>query len=373
MKIAVRAASYMFVSGLLAAGTIGACNGDDSSPGVVSGGNNDSGTTSSDAGANDNDTGTVKLPPGTDAGGTDAGGGADTSVAADSSPGTDATSPADSSAADTGSATDAAHASDTSIADSSATDSSSGDAADGAAPQTFCGSQTGLDFCEDFDNGNPLSLDAGTADFWTALVSTGTELALSTAQAASPPSSLLVALPDGTVNGDRSAKVVKMITPTNGVSQAIYEFDMYIATVPLANTGGFATDFQFQDDNGSDTFGFRIGVFSNTTGFDHADLEHNHPSLGGSDDITSPVGITFGAWNHVKMVVAYSALANDGGNNVAFQLYLNRSTTADLNANYPAPFPKATFARFAAGVVYAFDAQNKGWSIYYDNFTLKLQ
>ena len=73
------------------------------------------------------------------------------------------------------------------------------------------------------------------------------------------------------------------------------------------------------------------------------------------------------------MVVAYSALADDGGNSVAFQLYINRSATADVNANYPAPFSKAAFARFAAGMVYAFDGTNKDWGIYYDNFTLKLQ
>ena len=73
------------------------------------------------------------------------------------------------------------------------------------------------------------------------------------------------------------------------------------------------------------------------------------------------------------MAVAFSALASDGGNSVSFQLYLNKSATAALNANYPAPFSKAAFARFAAGMVYAFDATNKDWGIYYDNFTLKLQ
>ncbi len=179
---------------------------------------------------------------------------------------------------------------------------------------------------------------------------------------------------NGPANTDQSAKVVEWLTPTGGVAQAIYEFDMYIDTVPLANVGGFATDFQFLDTNGgSDQFGFRIGVFANATGFDHADLEHNHPTLGGSDDITSPIAITAKAWNHVKMSVAFSALANDGGNSVSFQLYLNKSATAAVNANYPAPFSKAAFARFAAGMVYAFDATNKDWGIYYDNFTLKLQ
>jgi hypothetical protein len=357
MKLAVRAASYMVVSGMLAAGSIGACSSDDSSTGGGGGGNGDSGTTpSADAGNGvDNDTGTVVQNPGPDSSVADSStGAADTSV-----PAKDSSTPADSSPG-----TDA---SDANVADSTP-------GPDSALPQTFCGKQTGLDFCDDFDTTDPLSLDGGLLSAWTQTVGSTDELALSTAQAASAPSSLLVQLADGAVNGDRSAKVVKMITPTNGVSQAIYEFDMYIATVPLFNTGGFATDFQFDDTaGGSDQFGFRIGVFSNTTGFDHADLEHNHPVLGGNDDITSPIGITAGAWNHVKMVVAFSALANDGGNNVAFQLYLNKSATADVNANYPAPFAKAAFARFAAGMVFAFDPTNKDWGIYYDNFTLKLQ
>jgi hypothetical protein len=189
----------------------------------------------------------------------------------------------------------------------------------------------------------------------------------------SPPDSLLVQLQDGPANTDQSAKVVEMITPTNGVKQAIYQFDIYIATVPLANVGGFATDFQFLDTSGAtDQFGFRIGVFANTSGFDHADLEHNHPTLGGPDDIISPIAITAGAWNHVEMVVAYSQGA-DGGDEVAFQLYLNHSATPAVDSTFAAPFATAPFARFAAGMVYAFDPTNKDWGIYYDNFTLKLQ
>ena len=275
MKIAVRAASYMVVSGMLAAGSIGACNGDDNSGLSGSGGGNgDSGTTSSspDAGAQSSDTGTGTSP------GLDASQGADTSVASDSGSGLDSSSPGDASKT-----TDAG-----SDAGSNASDASDGSTAD-AAPQTFCAGQTGLDFCEDFDDANPLSLDAGAPDYWTALVGTTAEVAVSSAQYSSAPNSLLVQLADGPANTDQSAKVVKMITPASGVTQAIYEFDMYIASVPLFNTGGFATDFQFDDvGTATDQFGFRIGVFSNTTGFDHADLEHNHPVLGGNDDITSP-------------------------------------------------------------------------------------
>lgn len=246
------------------------------------------------------------------------------------------------------------------------------DAAEAGPALTFCQTQSGLNFCADFDEPGALSPDAG-ALAWTSIVGSSAEVALSTAQAASPPDSLLVQLQNGPASPDQSAKVVEMITPASGVAQAIYQFDMYIATVPLANVGGFATDFQFLDTaGGTDQFGFRIGVFANTSGFDHADLEHNHPTLGGSDDIVNSIPITAGAWNHVEMVVAYSQ-ASDGGNEVAFQLYINNSTTPAVDSTFPAPFAKAAFARFAAGMVYAFDSTNKDWGIYYDNFTLKLQ
>ena len=248
------------------------------------------------------------------------------------------------------------------------------DASEASATATFCQTQSGLAFCADFDEPGALSPDAGAAD-WTSVVGTAAELSLSTAQSVSPSDSLLVALQNGPANTDQSAKVVEMITPANGVTQAIYQFDIYIETVPLANVGGFATDFQFLDTNGgTDQFGFRIGVFANTTGFDHADLEHNHPTLGGADDIVSPIPITAGAWNHVEMAVAYSTGQDAGsGDTVSFQLFLNHSITATVNSEFPAPFAKAAFARFAVGMVYAFDPTNKDWGIYYDNFTLKLQ
>jgi hypothetical protein len=357
MKRAVRAAKYIAICGVVTAGGIGACSSDDSSTPNTNNTPADGGT----------DTGTVST--------TSMDSGKDTSVVVSSSPDS---STADTGTISTGSGGDAGSG-DTGAPDS-ATDSATADAGsteDAAPTPSFCQSQAGLAFCDDFDLADSLELDGGAAVAWSSLVGTPQEVAISSAQSASAPSSLLVQLVDGDGGpgtGDQSAKVVKMITPTNGVSQAIYEFDIYIASYPLANVGGFATDFQFDDTaGGSDQFGFRIGVFANTTGFDHADLEHNHPVLGGSDDITPSIPITAGAWNHVKMVVAYSATGNDGGNGVAFQLYVNQNATAAVDAIYPAPFAAAPFARFAAGMVYAFDGVNKDWGIYYDNFTLKLQ
>ncbi len=361
MKRAVRAAGYIAISGLVTLGGLGACSSDDSNP--VVGGGQDSGAPGADAGA---DVIGVVTPP-ADSGGADTGstGGGDTGVA--------------DAGVDSGAPDDSGQDATTPVDGAGGGDAGAADAADSAVGPSFCQAQVGLAFCDDFDLAGSLSLDGGAATAWSQVVSNGTEVAISSAQAKKAPNSLLVALPNGPLpdgggNTDQSAKVVKMITPANGVTQAIYEFDMYIDTVPLANVGGFATDFQFDDTaGGSDQFGFRIGVFANTSGFDHAELQHNHPVLGGPDDIISSIPITAHAWNHVKMVVAFSALANDAGDSVAFQLYIDDSATAAVDQSYPAPFTKAAFARFAAGMVYSFDGTNKDWGIYYDNFTLKLQ
>lgn len=345
-------ARFVALAGALSLVGIAACSGDDS--GATPPAGDDSGSTSNPDGGSTT---------------TDSGSGGDSTT----------TNPDSGQKVDSGTQSDTGTPqSDTGTGSETGSGTDSGDASDGAAAKSFCQSQAGLDFCNDFDLPNPLSSDPDAgANAWSAVVGSAAEVATSTVQAKSQPNSVLISLPLGSVNGDRSAKVVKMITPSAGVAQAIYEFDLYIDHVPANGAGGFATDFQFSDTSaGSDRFGFRIGLFSKAVDggvvFDHADVEHNHPDLGGGDDIISPINITAGAWNHVKMVVAYGAGA-DGGNEVAFQLFLNGATTADVNATYPAPFAKAPFARFAAGMVFAFDGQNKDWGLYYDNFTLKLQ
>ncbi len=371
MKQTFRAARYIAISSisaLLATGGLTGCDSDSSSS---TEGNVDAGPTADGGERNANDASVQEnMDAGIDTGRTLDTGLQETGLVPTADGGISTAADASSTALDSAAA-DAA-----TIVVDAGVDSALPDAAIEASTQSFCQGQSGLDFCADFDEANALSPDASLASAWTQLVGTPAELTLSTAQASSAPNSLLALLARGP-DPDHSAKVVKMITPSNGVTQAIYEFDMYIANVPAAaagvNPGGFATDFQFDDSPGNDSFGFRIGVFSNGTGFDHADLEHNHPDLGGPDDITSPIALSAGAWQHVKMVVAYAAVPLDGGNDVAFQLYLNRSAVPDVNAIYPAPFGKAPFARLAAGMVYAFQATEKDWGIYYDNFTLKVQ
>jgi hypothetical protein len=302
---------------------------------------------------------------------------------------TDSAADAGSDAHDSAAPSDASDASDSTVTDApsdgAAEAADAGDAdADAGPALTFCQSQAGLNFCNDFDLDilNPLATDGGASSSWTQTVGTPSELSVGAPDsgAASPPNALDVDMPAGppATNGDRSIKVVEQLTPTTGLSQAIYEFDINIAKVPAAGTpGGFATDFQFVDDSGgSDRFGFRIGVFSNGGALDHVDLEHNHPNIGGSDDIVSPVGgFTVGTWSHVKMAVAFAAgdAGADAGATVHFQLFVNRSATAAVDATYPAAASTAAFARFAAGMVFAFDDTNKDWNILYDNFTLKIQ
>ena len=342
------AAALCFAVALPASALVTACGSDD----------DDGGTTSADAGA--------------------------------TTDGTTMTHPSDSGSGD--SSADATTADSGSMSDASSTQDGSPGPGDGAADTgiadagtpTFCQTQTGLAFCADFDQPNALSLDAGAfdagsytgeaSDIFDSFANPG-EITISSTRSSSAPSAALFQLGTGN-DGMQSVKAVKQVTPTAGVTQAIYEFDMYIDKVALStdpnNTnGGFATDLQFDD---NDTFGFRIGVFANTTGFDHADLEHNHPDIAnsGGDNITSPLSLVASAWQHVKMSVAYST-GSDGGLEVAFQLYLNRAATAAVNATYPAPFAKAHYARFAAGMVYAFDPNNHPWGIYFDNVTLKTQ
>jgi hypothetical protein len=289
------------------------------------------------------------------------------------------------SGAEAGPPTDAGRDS-TSAADSGAAAGDSGPLADsgpiadssaGDAPVGYCAGQSGLTFCADFDESNSL-FGPGSAG-WSQIIPGAPEIGVSSALSVSPPNALFATLPEGP-GGDQSAQVVELISPTSGVAQATYQFDIYVATLPVpasGTVGGFVADFQFDDNTedggaGSDTFGFRIGLFANPTGFDHADLEHNHPDIGGSDDIFGPIPLNPGSWNHVEMVAAFSA-GSDGGATVAFTLYMNGSTAPAVEESFPARFTSAPFARIAAGMVYAFDSTYKDWGIYYDNITLKLQ
>lgn len=287
------------------------------------------------------------------------------------------------SAADTSTGTDSSTSGDdSSTGDTDASDSSTtADANDGATPN-FCASQTGLAYCNDFDE--PSALGAGAGSAWDSLAGSLLgidgglpEIGLSTLKAVSAPSSMWASLPGNTVG--HSVKVVKTVAPTGGFSQAIYDFDFYLDSIPTG-LGGFITDFQLSDGTGQDQFGFRISVFGDGAGaISAANIEHNRPALNaGLNDIVSKItdaNFTLGAWHHMRFAVSFAA-DTDGGNTVTFKAYLDKSTTAldlgDLNNPQPAPFAKAPFARIADGVVAAF-GDNEKWGIYYDNVTLKLQ
>jgi hypothetical protein len=258
-----------------------------------------------------------------------------------------------------------------------------------ASAQNFCALQSGLAFCEDFDEPDALwTPDGGAASVWTNIVGTSTDLSVSDLLSTSPPDSLLVTA--GQTDMPSAVKVVKEVA--SPVTQAIYEYDINLAAVPTsAYAGGFATDFQFSDVPGTDSFGFRIGVFNanaSLTGSQQvfsADFEHNDGVTGGG---CGPCGTTdagllalplaTGSWQHVKIAVAFSAAANDAGDagapgSVSVQLYLNKSATATLDMTLPAPFAAAPFARISTGLADTWTTTNDNWGIYYDNITLKVQ
>jgi hypothetical protein len=287
---------------------------------------------------------------------------------------------------DSGHATlDAGDASSSVGPDAAATDTSTPvtDAAgDSATPVEaavdFCSAQTGLAFCDDFDQ--PWALEPGGIGFDTvlnSLVNTSNSLSISTLRAVSAPDSLLVTM----IDHGSDAKVAKTITQT--VAAATYEYDIYIDQLPMAATGTFASDFQFTDTNsngsqGADQFGFRVAIFSKADGtFDHLEVQHNAPSLPNTPDTIYTVDFTSGAWHHLAFAVAFSASGTptDGGapGQVSFQTYVDHSATPAVDVTAAAPFVTAPFARISAGIVYAFDSNNKNYVFSFDDVTLKLQ
>ncbi len=242
----------------------------------------------------------------------------------------------------------------------------------------FCSAQTGLAFCDDFDQ--PWALEPGGIGFDTilnSLVNTSNSLSISTLRAVSAPDSLLVTM----IDHGSDAKVAKTITQT--VAAATYEYDIYIDQLPMAATGTFASDFQFTDTNangsqGGDEFGFRVAIFSKADGtFDHLEVQHNAPSLPNTPDTIYTVDFTAGAWHHLAFSAAFSATETptDGGapGQVSFQTYVDHSTTPAVDVTAAAPFVTAPFARISAGIVYAFDGNNKNYVFSFDNVALKLQ
>jgi hypothetical protein len=259
-----------------------------------------------------------------------------------------------------------------------------------ASAQTFCGLQSGLAFCADFDEPDALwAPDGGASSVWTSVTGTSVDLSISTVQSTSAPDSLLMTA--GQTDMPSSVKVVEQVSST--ITQAIYEYDINLAMVPTTGyAGAFATDFQFNDTSptATDSFGFRIGVFNaQFTGSQpfSADFEHNTDNATGGG--CGPCGTTTdggvlalpletGSWQHVKIAVAFSAAASDAGDGgppgtVSVQLYLNKSSTATLDMTFPAPFAAAPFARISTGLADTWTPTNDNWEIYYDNITLKVQ
>lgn len=242
------------------------------------------------------------------------------------------------------------------------------DAPSDAAPLGFCASQTGLAFCDDFDDPALSAPDATKWDFLEPV--TPPVLTLSTAQARSGARSLLADFPgEPAAYGLRFAKTL----PSSTFTEATWRFAVRVEALP-ANVGFFLVDYQFTDDGGPDRFGFRVVAFSDGDGkIKEARIEHNHPVLGGGDDFEPwlPAGaIKEGAWTQVEMRAKFTFAAE--GNTVTFRLTLDDASTPVLEKTYPAPDrSKIGFARIAG--LPALFQKTAGHRIHFDDVTVRLQ
>jgi len=269
----------------------------------------------------------------------------------------------------TGGGDDAASAADVQASDAgSGGDTSTGGGKDGAsdtgstvdaqAPR-FCVAHAndGLAFCSDFDEASSLALDAGATSAWDEVLNAGT-LGISDARAVSMPGSLSLTVPPAGADG----RLTKSFN--QAVQQVSYEFQMYIEAQPKAgNAGSLITDLQFTSD---DAYGFRVLLFSKADGsFDHATLEHN----GAGGDI-NPIALNPGAWNHIKMTVAFSSQGT--ANKASLQAYINDELTPSVDKSYDAPAAKGAMGRIRLGKVFAF-GDSQEYKLNFDNVVFKLQ
>jgi len=239
------------------------------------------------------------------------------------------------------------------------------DSGDGGVtpPPRFCVAKgAAATFCSDFDEPQSLSSDAGASAAWDeVLMTAGTgTLALSTSRSMSAPMSLALTVPAG--GGD--ARLTRSFNQQ--VQQATYEFDMYIETQPkAANAGDIITDLQFTND---DAYGFRVLIFSKADGsYDHATLEHNN---GGAPSDISPITLNAGAWNHIKMNVAFTTVASQA--KASLQAYMNSAVTPAVDKSFDAPTATAPMGRIRLGKVFAF-GDSQEYKLNFDNVVVTLK
>jgi len=320
LELPIAIGSAMILAIACGAG-VAACSSDDASGGTV-----DSG-----AGGAADDAPSLGSDPNVN-GGDDAGTGEDAASSGDAAPAQDASGGGSDGAADMG------------------TD---------ASVQTphFCAARDAFTFCSDFDEADPLASDAGATAAWDEVLNAGT-LTISDARAVSAPGSLSLAVPIAGADG----RLTKSFN--QAIQQVSYEFSMYIESQPKAgNAGSLITDLQFTND---DAYGFRVLIFSKADGsYDRATLEHN----GAGGDI-NPITLNAGAWNHIKMTVAFSS--SGAANKASLQAYVNDALTPVVDKSYDAPAAKAPMGRVRLGKVFAF-GDSQEYKLNFDNVVLKLQ
>jgi hypothetical protein len=225
-------------------------------------------------------------------------------------------------------------------------------------------------FCDDFDNADALTPGKTKWDF---VEPTDQPVAtLSTAQKVSTPSSLLSRVIDGTTPGAKFAKTVTKL----GFTQATWDYDVFLDNIGTTD-GFFLDDFQFSDDPGPDTFGFRLVMFSSGGAIGNWRVEHNSNTIGGGNEIEpdiAPGTVTLGAWHHLKQVVKFTFAADAGAGTVDYSLYVDASATAAFQKTYDGPTrAQVAFARIAGMPLIFNKANSAGLSVYWDNHVLELQ
>ena len=256
------------------------------------------------------------------------------------------------------------------------------DASDATVALQGCAAHPGAAFCDDFDS--PDALKPGNVK-WDFIEPTDQPVAtISSDKAVSKPSSLLSRVIDKTTPG---AKFAKTITKAD-FKEVTWEYDVFLDNIGTTD-GFFLDDFQFSDSAGTDSFGFRLVMFSNAGAIGDFRVEHNAGANGGPYvmEPNLPTGTaTMGAWHHFKQDVTFTFAATDAGadggdggdagtgNFVTYTLTVDDAATPTFTKKYAGiTRAQTSFARFA-GMSLIFNKENSaGLKIYWDNHVTELK
>jgi hypothetical protein len=232
-------------------------------------------------------------------------------------------------------------------------------------------------FCDDFDNADALTNGKTKWDFIEP--SAQPVLTLSTAQAVSSPNALLSRVIDKDTPGAKFAKVVTKAAFT----EVTWAYDVYFESIGTAD-GFFLDDFQFTDDVGADTFGFRLVMFAEASAIKELKVEHNQNVIGGDYVIEPPIAagsVSLLRWHHFEQTVKFTFENADAGvgvdagaNTLQYALRIDKAATPQFQKEYPgASRDHIDFARIA-GMPFVFNKEKSaGLKIHWDNHVLEMK